>query len=68
MSTTILDVTPVCPRRALRWSQVKRHLSEWRQRTRSRHELMDLSDRALEDIGISRSTARFEASRPFWMA
>jgi len=68
MSTTILDVTPVCPRRALRWSQVKRHLSEWRQFARSRNELMSLSDRALADIGISRSTARFEASKSFWMA
>jgi len=68
MSTTILDVTPVRPRRAVRRSQVKRHLAEWRQRTRSRHELLNLSDRTLEDIGISQCTARFEASRPFWMA
>jgi len=28
---------------------------------------MNLSDRALEDIGISQSMARFEASKPFWM-
>jgi uncharacterized protein YjiS (DUF1127 family) len=67
MSTTVLNVTPIRPRRALRWNQVKGHLAEWQHRARSRRELMHLSDRALEDIGISRCTARFESSKLFWM-
>ena len=53
--------------RGLRWSQVKRNLAEWQRRARSRNELMNLSDRSLRDIGISRSAADFEATRPFWM-
>lgn len=51
-----------------RWSQVKHHIAEWRTRARSRNELMNLSDRTLRDIGVSRSDAMFEASKPFWMA
>ncbi|MDK3018138.1 DUF1127 domain-containing protein [Pseudodonghicola flavimaris] len=35
---------------------------------RQRRALIKLDDRALEDIGISRSQARAEASRPFWDA
>jgi uncharacterized protein YjiS (DUF1127 family) len=65
MSTTILDVTAVRQRRVFR--QVKKRLADWRQFARSRNELMSLGDRALEDIGISQSMARFEASKPFWM-
>jgi uncharacterized protein YjiS (DUF1127 family) len=51
-----------------RWSQVKRHIAEWRIRACSRNELAILSDRTLRDIGLSRSDAMFEASKPFWMA
>jgi len=47
---------------------LKQHLVEWRHRARSRKELMSLNDRCLQDIGISRCTANFEASKPFWMA
>ncbi len=56
------------PHRGLRWSQVKQGLVEWRHRARSRRELMGLNDRCLQDIGISRCTVDFEASKPFWMA
>ena len=28
---------------------------------------MNLSDRTLNDIGVSRCVAEFEASKPFWM-
>ena len=40
----------------------------WRQRTRQRHQLAALSDRQLDDIGISREQADCEAAKPFWQA
>jgi uncharacterized protein YjiS (DUF1127 family) len=43
----------------LRWSDIKRQLTDWRQ-------LEGLDDKCLQDIGISRSTADFEAARPSW--
>jgi uncharacterized protein YjiS (DUF1127 family) len=54
--------------RLSRWSKVTRHIAEWCIRARSRNELMNLSDRTLRDIGVSRYDAEFEASKPFWMA
>jgi uncharacterized protein YjiS (DUF1127 family) len=68
MSTMSLEVMIGRPQRRLRWSEVKQHLVEWRHRARSRKELMGLSDRCLQDIGMSRCTSVFEASKPFWMA
>jgi uncharacterized protein YjiS (DUF1127 family) len=68
MSTMGPDVTAVRPRRESRWREVKQRFAEWRRRARSRAELMNLSDRCLQDIGMSRSSADFEASKPFWMA
>ena len=68
MSTIALDFIPVHARRRSRWSEVKQYLVEWRHRARSRNELMGLSDRCLQDIGMSRCTSDFEASKPFWMA
>ena len=56
------------PYRLSPWSQVTRHIAEWRIRARSRNELMTLSDRILLDIGVSRFDAECEASKPFWMA
>jgi uncharacterized protein YjiS (DUF1127 family) len=66
MSTTNQIMT-MHRHRVLRWSNVKRSLGEWRRRARSRNELMNLSDTSLQDIGVSRSTADFEATKPFWM-
>ena len=67
MSTMSLDFPTVSPSR-LRWSKVKQSFLELRRRARARYELMNLADRDLQDIGISRCTADFEASKPFWMA
>jgi len=67
MSTMSLNVA-VHPHRRLRWSQVKQRLVEWRRRARSRAELEMLNDRVLQDIGMSRYTVNFEASKPFWVA
>jgi uncharacterized protein YjiS (DUF1127 family) len=38
----------------------------WGERARSRHRLLALDDRMLQDIGIDRSTAEREAAMPFW--
>ena len=37
----------------------------WRNFT-TRRDLADLDDRMLQDLGISRAQARFEANRPIW--
>ncbi len=50
-----------------RWGQVKLQVAEWRGRVRLRHELMNLSDRTLRDIGLSRCDAGYQASKPFWV-
>ncbi len=68
MSTMSLEVMIGRPHRGLRWSEMTQRLVEWRHRARSRNELMGLSDRCLQDIGMSRCTSVFEASKPFWMA
>ena len=68
MSTITLDHITVHSERRLCWSQVKQYLVEWQHRARSRNELMGLSDRDLQDIGMARCTSDFEASKPFWMA
>lgn len=41
-------------------------VAEWRQRSRSRRELMALDDRLLQDIGLGRGDAYMEYSKPFW--
>ena len=41
-------------------------LREWRRRAHSRHELANLSDVMLHDIGISRAEAVYLATKPFW--
>jgi uncharacterized protein YjiS (DUF1127 family) len=67
MNTLSLRLT-VHPRQGLRWSDVKHRLTIWCQNSRSRSELEGLSDMSLQDIGISRCSAEFEAAKPFWMA
>jgi uncharacterized protein YjiS (DUF1127 family) len=66
MNTLSLGLT-VHSRQGLRWSDVKHRLIMWWQYSRSRSELEGLSDTSLQDIGISRCTAEFEAAKPFWM-
>jgi uncharacterized protein YjiS (DUF1127 family) len=38
----------------------------WSERSRERHVLAELDDRALHDIGLSRSEVEREAAKPFW--
>lgn len=40
----------------------------WFQRSRQRRALAELDDRLLDDIGITRSMAQQEATKPFWTA
>lgn len=40
----------------------------WRQRARTRHDLMQVDARTLRDAGISPGAAAFEAAQPFWQA
>ena len=43
-----------------------RYLKAWFVRRRTRLELLELSDAALEDLGLTREAALAEAMRPFW--
>ena len=42
--------------------------AEWRHRVRSRAVLVQMSDRDLLDIGITRAEAAHESAKPFWRA
>jgi len=55
------------PRSGLHWSNVKLEVTAWWHCARSLHELQNLDDRSLQDMGMSRRTADFEAAKPFWM-
>ena len=68
MCTMSLEILNRSPAPRLRWSQLTHSFAQWRQQARSRAELAMLNDRVLQDIGMSRCTANFEASKPFWMA
>lgn len=48
------------------FSRTMKALSLYIQRHRQRKQLAQLDDRLLSDIGISRSQAHREYSRPFW--
>lgn len=48
-------------------AQLLRKLALYRARARQRQQLYRLSDRQLEDIGLSRCEARQEANKPFWL-
>ena len=56
------------PSRLLSLSHVRQGFANWSRRARSRKELMNLSDRGLNDIGIARQSSGLKACKPFWMA
>jgi uncharacterized protein YjiS (DUF1127 family) len=56
------------PRSGLHWSDVKHEITAWWHSARSINELQSFDDRSLQDMGVSRCTADFEAAKPFWMA
>ncbi|MGE0724486.1 MAG: DUF1127 domain-containing protein [Alphaproteobacteria bacterium] len=41
-------------------------LLDWNDRQRARRMLLELDDRALRDVGLTRSDAVREADKPFW--
>ncbi len=65
MNTTALRIH-LPPR--YHWREARQKFTVWRHHACSRRELVDLSDRCLQDIGISRCSTNFEAAKPFWMA
>jgi uncharacterized protein YjiS (DUF1127 family) len=66
MSSMSPDVMVGRPHRVPYWRQVGQGFAEWRHNAHLHHELMTLSDRYLQDIGISSSTADIRPSKPFW--
>ena len=46
------DTVPMVSPSGLRWSDIKRQLTDWQHSIRSRSELEGLDDRCLQDIGI----------------
>jgi uncharacterized protein YjiS (DUF1127 family) len=46
----------------------KQRQVDWGRRGRSGADFLQLDDITQEDIGLSRRTSGFEASRPFWLA
>lgn len=67
MSTMSFTVPALRTRHVFRWGHLKEHVGEWHHRARSGRELMNLSDRQLRDIGLSRYDTGFKASKPFWL-
>jgi uncharacterized protein YjiS (DUF1127 family) len=68
MSMMSLSITAVSSRRLPQWSELRALFIEWRQRARSRRELMALDDRELWDMGLTRMDAGNECDKPFWQA
>ncbi len=64
MNDRHVDVRRSGLKRAL--SAFFRRIDEALERRRQRRDLMALTDQQLKDIGVSRSMAFREASRPFW--
>jgi uncharacterized protein YjiS (DUF1127 family) len=63
------------PRAAARWQSPAIRLMRfvtllrsWIRRMQQRHELAELSDEQLRDVGLSRHMVKREAEKPFWMA
>lgn len=50
------------------WRRLSRRLRQWTERARTRRELLELSDRVLLDVGLTRDEIGREAAKPFWIA
>jgi uncharacterized protein YjiS (DUF1127 family) len=49
------------------WRRVRQSFTAWHVRANSRIELTDLTDRTLQDIGLTRGHERFGAAQLFWI-
>jgi uncharacterized protein YjiS (DUF1127 family) len=68
MTTLNKSTKTARPSRLLTLSHLKQGFANWSRRARSRKELMNLSDRCLNDIGIARHSSGLKSCKPFWMA
>jgi uncharacterized protein YjiS (DUF1127 family) len=66
MGTVNLSVTSQRASRLSLWSRLKLAFVQLRNRAISRLELTSLNEHELWDIGMTRSSAEFEATKPFW--
>jgi uncharacterized protein YjiS (DUF1127 family) len=53
--------------RAFPWLSVGRRIIAWRLRSRSRDDLLTLSDEVLQDIGVTRPRTSLNVVKPIWM-
>lgn len=53
---------------AFSFAQLAKLIRLWSQRAEQRRHLTTLTNRELEDVGISASAAAAEAAKPFWRA
>ena len=49
------------------WRRVRQSFAAWQDGANSRIELGSLTDRTLQDIGLSRGNERFSAAKLFWI-
>ena len=66
MSMLDLTLTVVRSRRLPEWSEFRALFIEWRQRARSRRELMMFNERDVSDMGLTPMDAFNETGKPFW--
>ena len=50
------------------WHLLRRLLSEWYRRARSRRDIGKIDHCTFGDLGVSANQMRFEAENPFWRA
>ena len=48
------------------WRRVRQGFAAWQDRANARIKLTSLTDRTLQDIGLSRGNERFGAAKLFW--
>lgn len=61
-----LRISRRAPDRSAWWLSAVLLAEAWLERRRQRRSLLELSDHTLKDIGLTRSDAYREGSKPFW--
>ena len=66
-SSIAIKVSPsVLPQVSLTLHRARQVYAIWKQRAITRRQLLKLSQRELDDIGVTRAEAMLEAGKPFW--
>jgi uncharacterized protein YjiS (DUF1127 family) len=65
-SSRIIDARRIEPPQPPCSMSIAWRIASWIERMRQRRALAELDDRLLQDIGITRYDAAFEAEKPFW--